>query len=102
MSYCLINYDSTCHSLNKQDQNPNGVLTSVIANSGEEEEIYPLTIAKIADAQRADKVIRKIFKPKRDKTLSQQFQVSIVEDIKVLTDSQLKLIIPKPLRKRDI
>ena len=74
----------------------------MFANSGEEEEIYPLTIAEIADAQRADKVLRKIFKRKKDNTLSQQYQVSIVEDIKVLTDSQLKLVIPKPLRKRAV
>ena len=64
--------------------------------SGEQEEVYPLTIYKIADTQRADKVLHVNFKHKSDKTLSQQYQVSIVEDIKVLMDGQLKLVIPKP------
>ena len=71
MSYCLVNYDTKCQSSGEQDICPNNVLNNVFANSGEEEEIYPLTIAKIADAQRAGKILHKIFKRKTDRTLSQ-------------------------------
>ena len=60
---------------------------SVFASHGKEdqEEIYPLTVTEIADAQRADKHLRKFFKRGGDKAST--FEVSLVEEIKVLTET---------------
>ena len=78
------------------------LLEAYLRTVARKEEMYPLTISEIADAQRADKVLRKMFKKKLDKPQSQQYQVSIKEDIKVLTDGHLKLVIPRPLRMRAV
>jgi hypothetical protein len=103
-SNCLAHYDSTeeRNASSDQDRCPNYVFNSVFANRCEEEEIYPLTITEIADAQKADKALLKIFERGGERTPAQHYQVSIVEDIRVLTDSHLKLVIPKPLQKRAV
>ena len=81
------------------------------ADRSEEDEIFPLTISEIADAQRADKHLCKLFKcggenkSATNSTLNtSQYQVSLVENIKVLTnsDSDLTLVIPKPLQMKVI
>jgi len=74
------------------------------ANRGEEEEIFPLTIPEIADSQKADKHLRKLFKRGGEKSseIEKQYQVSNLEDTQVLTDSQFRLVLPVPLQKRAV
>ena len=84
----------------------NDVINHAFANTHEEEDIYPLTVSEIADAQRADKALRKFFKKqkkrKSEQVTSQRFQVSIIEDVQVLTDDKMKMIIPPALQQRTI
>ena len=73
----------------------------MFASRGKEdqEEIYPLTVTEIADAQRADKHLRKFFK--RGGNKASTFEVSLVEETEVLTENS-KLAIPKSLQKRAV
>ena len=93
--FCTCMQDSTESNYASLDY------TSVFASSGkeEQEEIYPLTVTEIADAQRADKHLRKFFKRGGDKAST--FEVSLVEETKVLTENS-KLVIPKSLQKRAV
>jgi hypothetical protein len=105
VSKCLANYDSDCsvlqENIHSEDDKSTMHMRLAFANSGEEEEIYPLTIHEIADAQRADKFLRKLFKRGGEKG-DQQYQVSIVEDTRVLTDDRLRMVVPKSLQKRAV
>ena len=56
---------------------------------------------KIADAQKADKHLRKLFKCGGENN-EMQYQVSLLEDTEVLTNSQLRLVLPPSLQKRVI
>ena len=60
-----------------------------------------MTITEIADAQKADKHLRKLFK-RGGENNEMQYQVSLVEDTEVLTNSQLRLVLPPSLQKRAI
>jgi hypothetical protein len=79
-------------------------INACFANRGEEEEIYPLTVPEIADAQRADKHLHKIFKRGGDTTaqVTRRYQVSIIEETEVITDENFKMVIPDPLCKRAV
>ena len=106
VSKCLTNCDSDCHVL-QEDANSNldestMQMRLAFANSGKEEEIYPLTVTEIADAQKADKFLRKLFKHEGEKSKGQQYQVSIIEDTRILTDERLRMVIPKPLQKKAV
>ena len=64
-----------------------------------------MTITEIADAQKADKHLRKLFKrggKKDDKHVTIKYQVSLVEDTEVLTNKNLRHFLPKGLRKRAV
>ena len=60
-----------------------------------------MTITEIADAQKADKHLRKLFK-RGGENSEMQYQVSLVEDTEVLTNSQLRLVLPPSLQKRAV
>jgi len=60
-----------------------------------------LTITEIADAQKADKHLRKLYE-RGGVNNEMQYQVSLVEDTEVLTNSQLRLVLPPSLQKRAI
>ena len=79
-NYASLDYNSVFASRGKEDQ----------------EEIYPLTVTEIADVQQADKHLRKFFKRGGDKAST--FEVSLVEETKVLTENS-KLVVPKSLQK---
>ena len=68
-NYASLDYNSVFASRGKEDQ----------------EEIYPLTVTEIADAQRADKHLRKFFK--RGGNKASTFEVSLVEETKALTEN---------------
>jgi hypothetical protein len=72
----------------------------VFAHHEEEDEIYPLTLTEIADAQRKDRELKVYFKknakmPQKDKSFH------LIEDIKVLCKNE-KLMIPASLRHRAV
>ena len=74
---------------------------AVFASHGKEdqEEIYPLTVTEISNAQHADKHLRKFFKRGGDKAST--FEVSLVEETEVLKENS-KLVIPKSFQKRAV
>ena len=72
----------------------------VFANRAEDDEIFPLTVTEIADAQRADKHLKKYFKRGGEK--AGNLKLNLIEDTYVLTDEKLKMYIPTPLRKRAV
>ena len=77
----------------------------VFANRDEEEEVFPLTVTEIADAQHDDENLRKILKrggETIEKPVHSEYQVSLIEDTRVVTDKHLKMVLPKSLQKRAI
>ena len=63
VSKCPVNCSTpSCSVVEDSNQSDAENISYTFANCGEEEEIYLLTINEIADAQRADKALRKIFK----------------------------------------
>ena len=77
----------------------------VFVNCDEEEEIFPLTVAEIADAQHDDEYLRKILKrggETTETTVHSEYLVSLIEDTRVVTNKHLKMVLPKLLQKRAI
>ena len=70
---------------------------SVFANHSEEDEIFPLTVREIADAQKADAKIKSLLM--KNAVLPKGVTLQKVEDITCLCDNN-RMIIPKPLQKR--
>jgi hypothetical protein len=72
----------------------------VFAHHKEEDEIYPLTLTEIADAQRKDHELKVYFKKNR-KMPQKDMGFHLIEDIKVLCKNE-KLMIPASLRHRAV
>jgi hypothetical protein len=72
----------------------------VIANHGEEEEIYPLATIEIAEAQRNDQELKVYFKKNAKKPI-EDVHFHFIEDTNVLCKNG-KLIIPASLRHRAV
>jgi hypothetical protein len=72
----------------------------VFAHHEEEGEIYPLTVTKIADAQRKDRELKVYFK-KNAKMPQKDIGFHLIEDIKVLCKNG-KVMIPALLRHRAV
>jgi hypothetical protein len=53
-------------------------LNEVFANHSEDNEIYPLTVTEIVDAQKADNKLKEFFKP--NATLDKGLDLRIIED----------------------
>ncbi len=70
-------------------------MNEVFANRSDEEEIYPLTTAEIAAAQRADASLKHLFK--HNAVIDQGLEIKLIENTTcVCKDGQLD--IPKPLQ----
>ncbi len=72
----------------------------VFAHHKEEDEIYPLTLPEIADAQRKDQEL-KVYLKKNAKTPQKDIGLHLIEDTKVLFKNG-KLNIPTSLRNRAV
>jgi hypothetical protein len=72
----------------------------VFAHQEEEDEIYPLTLTEIADAQRKDREL-KVYLKKNAKMPQKDIGFHLIEDIKVLCKNG-KLMIPASLRHRAV
>jgi len=69
----------------------------VFANHSKEDEIFPLTVREIADAQKADVKLKSLLL--KDAVLLKGITLQNVEDISCLCDNN-RMIIPKLLQKR--
>ncbi len=80
----------------KQDGNKTNVIHSnpALANCSEEDEIYPLTVKGIAEAQQADAQLKHLFK--RDAVLDKGLELQLIENGSCICN-QSRLVIPKPL-----
>jgi hypothetical protein len=72
----------------------------VFAHHKEEDEVYPLTLIEIADAQRKDQELKVYFK-KNTKMPQKDIGLHLIEDTKVLCKNG-KVIIPTFLRRRAV
>ncbi len=96
-NWCELDIDAdSLDSYTKKHNNWN----LVFAHHKEEEEIYPLTLKEIADAQRKDQELKVYFK--KNTTMPQKdMGIQLIEDTKVLCKNG-KLMIPKLLRHRAV
>ncbi len=72
----------------------------VFAHHNKENKIYPLTLTKIADAQRKDRELKAYFK-KNAKMPQNDMGLHLIEDTKVLCKNG-KVMIPTSLRHRAV
>ena len=70
----------------------------MFATHGEEDEIYPLTIIEIAEAQKKDRNL-KIYYKRNAKTPEKGMSFQLIEDTKVLCKED-KMVIPASLQHR--
>ena len=81
-------------------------MNSVFANHSEEEEIYPLTVKEIKEAQEIDKTLLKSFILDLDKCLlktqhNEKYNILLVENMHVLCKDG-KIVIPQSLQNRAV
>jgi len=72
-------------------------MNHVFTNRSEEDEIFPLTVKKIVEAQKADPILTHFFKS--NAVLSKGLELQLVENESCLCHEG-KLVIPKPLQQR--
>ena len=63
-----------------------------------EEDIYPVTVTKIADAQRIDSRLRKYFRPRFKSDPKNKISLKVMDDVDVLVYDQKRLVIPTKLQ----
>jgi len=74
-------------------------LNQVFANRSEDDEIYPLTVSEIAEAQKADAEFKHYFK--RNAVFDKGLEIKLVENTKCVC-KEGRLVIPKPLQRRAV
>jgi len=77
---------------NKHDRNE-----SCFSNHSEEDEIFPLTVKEIVEAQKADPILKHLYKS--NAVLSKGLELQLVEN-KSCIRHEGRLVIPKPLQRR--
>ena len=71
-------------------------INHVFANRNEEEEIFPLTVKEIVEAQKADPILKHSFK--RNAVLDKEIELQLVENESCICNKG-RLVIPKPLQR---
>jgi hypothetical protein len=74
-------------------------LNQVFANCSEDDEIYPLTVSEIAEAQTADAEFKHCFK--RNAVIDKGLEIKLVENTKCVC-KEGRLVKPKPLQRRAV
>ncbi len=74
-------------------------MNQVFANCGEEDEIYPLTVKEIVEAQKANTKLKNLFKS--NAVLDKGLELQIIENKSCICNKGW-LIIPKPLQRRAV
>ena len=70
-------------------------MNHVFANRSEEDEIFPLTVKEIVEAQKADPILKHLFKS--NAVLSKGLELQLVENESCICHEG-RLVIPKPLQ----
>jgi hypothetical protein len=71
-------------------------LNHTIANCNEEDEIYPLTVKEIAEAQQADAQLKHLIK--HNAVLNKGPELQLVEKVSCICNKS-RLVMPKPLQQ---
>ena len=89
----------SCYNEAQEDPDETNVIqmNEVFANRSEEDEIYPLTVKEIIEAQKADNKLKHFFK--RNATLDKGLELQIIEDQKCICNKG-RLVIPTPLQRQ--
>jgi hypothetical protein len=88
----------SCYNKTQDQDKINPIeMNQVFANRSEEEEIYPLMVKEIVEAQRADLILAHFFKS--NAVLSKGLELQLVENESCICHEG-KLVIPKPLQRR--
>ena len=89
----------SCYNEAQEDPDEANIiqLNEVFANHSKDDEIYPLTVTEIVDAQKADTKLKEFFKP--NATPDTGLEIRIIEDQKCICNKG-RLVIPKPLQRR--
>jgi hypothetical protein len=70
-------------------------INQVLANCSEEDEIYPLTVKEIVEAQKADSKLKHFFKS--NAVLDKGLELQLIENKSCICHKE-RLVIPKPLQ----
>jgi hypothetical protein len=82
----------------QQNSRPRRIkMNHVFANRSEEDEIFPLTMKEIVEAQKADPILKHLFKS--NAVLSKGLELQLVENESCICHEG-KLVIQKPLQRR--
>ncbi len=71
-------------------------MNQVFANRSEEDEIFPLTVKEIVEAQQADPILKHLFKS--NAVLSKGLELQFIENESCICHHEGRLVIPKPLQ----
>jgi hypothetical protein len=71
-------------------------MNHVFTNHSEEDEIYPLTVKEIVEAQKADITLKHFFK--RNADLDKELELQLIENESCISNKG-RLVIPKPLQR---
>ncbi len=87
----------SCYNEAQEDSDKTNIiqLNEVFANHSKDNEIYPLTVTEIVDAQKADTKLKELFKS--NASLDKGLELQIIEDQKFICNKG-RLVIPKPLQ----
>ncbi len=88
-----------CYNEAQEDPDKTNIiqLNEVFANCSKEDNIYPLTIKEIIEAQKVDNKLKCFFK--RNATLDKGLELQIIEDQKCICKKG-RLVIPTPLQQQ--
>ncbi len=88
----------TCYNKTQDPVETNTTqMNHVFANRSEEDEIYPLTVKEIAEAQKADSTLKHFFRC--NAVLDKGLELQLVENESCICNKG-RLVIPKPLQRR--
>jgi hypothetical protein len=89
----------SCYNKAQEDSDKTNIiqLNEVFANHSKDDEIYPLTVTEILDAQKAEFKLKEFFKP--NATLDKGLELQIIEGQKCICNKG-RLVISKPLQRQ--
>jgi hypothetical protein len=89
----------SCYNASQEDPDKTNIIqmNEVFANHSEEDEIYPLTVKEIIEAQKADNKLKHFFK--HNATLDKRLELRIIKDQKCICNKG-RLIIPTQLQRQ--
>ena len=79
------------------DRQINDLFANTTANE-DEEEIYPVTVSEIADAQQSDRKLKKLFK--RGIASKDNISLKVIDDVDVLVYKNSRLVVPAALTEK--